>query len=377
MTLPPLSNIEPRFGDMPDPRSGDNIRHPLINIMTITICAVICGADSWVDVEMFGQAKKRWLAEFLDLKHGIPSDDTLGRVFQMLDPGEFERRFAAWTQHICDLIPGEVVAMDGKQLRRSKEAVLGKDGIYMVNVWATKNGLSLAQKKVENQSNETTAVPLLLRLLELDGQVVTIDAIGCQTGIVETFINQNADYVVAVKGNQGILRDDVEAAFETAEAQQPVNQHRTVNKGHGRIEIRECWAVSDPAVIAYINDDKAWSGLQSLVKVSTQRHLLQTDRIQQETRYFISSLPADAQQLLGAVRAHWQIENSLHWVLDMAFREDESRVRKNHAPQNFAILRQVALNLLKQEDSLKVGIAAKRKRAGWDEAYLSKVLCAA
>lgn len=377
MTPTPISNLDDHFGDMPDPRSGDNIRHPMVNIMTITICAVICGADSWVDVEMFGQAKQRWFAEFLDLKHGIPSDDTIGRVFRMLDPEEFERRFADWTQHICELLQGEVVAVDGKQLRRSKDGTLGKDGIYMVNVWATENGLSLAQKKVENHTTEITAIPQLLALLELDEQIVTIDAIGCQTGIVEVISDQGADYLIAVKGNQGTLLEDIQATFETPDAQRRAAHHKTVNKGHGRIETRECWAVDDPEIITYINDYKAWRGLTSVVKVTSTRHTLQTDKIETETRYFISSLPADPQQLLQAVRAHWQIENSLHWVLDMAFREDESRVRKDHAPQNFAILRQFALNLLKQDETLKVGIAAKRKRAGWDETYLTRILCAA
>jgi predicted transposase YbfD/YdcC len=295
----------------------------------------------------------------------------------MLDPEEFEQRFADWTQHICELIEGEVIAVDGKQLRRSKDGSLGKDGIYMVNVWATENGLSLAQKKVENHTNEITAIPQLLALLELDEQIVTIDAIGCQTGIVEVISSQGADYVIAVKGNQDTLLQDIQATFDPPDAQQRAAHHKTVNKGHGRIETRECWAVDDPEIIAYINDYKAWCGLTSVVKVTTTRHTLQTDKIETETRYFISSLPADPQQLLQAVRAHWQVENSLHWVLDMAFREDESRVRKDHAPQNFAILRQFALNLLKQDESLKVGIAAKRKRAGWDENYLTRVLCAA
>ncbi|MEO0560761.1 MAG: ISAs1 family transposase [Chloroflexota bacterium] len=377
MTPPPISNIEHHFGDLPDPRSGDNIRHPVVNIITITICAVICGANSWVDVEMFGQAKKRWFDEFLDLKHGIPSDDTIGRFFRAVDPKAFEQRFRDWTRHICELVEGEVVAIDGKQLRRSKDGTLGKAGIYMVNVWATENKLSLAQQKVANHTNEITAIPQLLALLELDGQIVTIDAIGCQTGIVATLVDQNADYVIAAKGNQGTLLEDIEAAFETDDAQQVATHHKTVNKGHGRIDTRQCWVVDDPEIIAYINDYKSWTGLRSIVKVESVRHILLTDTIETETRYFISSLPADPQQLLHAIRAHWQVENSLHWVLDMAFREDESRVRKDHAPQNFAVLRQVALNLLRQDDSLQVGIAAKRKRAGWDEAYLTRILCAA
>lgn len=369
------SNIDTYFGDLPDPRDGDNISHPLINIITITLCAVICGADSWVDVEMFGQAKQAWFSQFLDLRHGIPSHDTIGRFFRCLNPEEFGARFREWTSHICERIAGEVVAVDGKQLRRSKDGVLGKAGIYMVNVWASENGLSLAQQKVDNHSNEITAIPELLRLLDIEGQIITIDAIGCQTDIVEVITAQQADYVIAAKDNQGTLHSDIEAAFATETAQQAADSHRTVGKDHGRIEIRECWASDAPDMIAYINDYKVWKGLQSIVKLHSERHFPQMGRVEQETRYFISSLPANAKHLLATVRTHWQVENSLHWVLDMAFREDESRVRKDHAPENFAVIRQFALNLLKREKMLTVGISAKRKRAGWDETYLATVLC--
>lgn len=369
------SNIETYFGDLPDPRDGGNISHPLINIISITLCAVICGADNWVDVEMFGQAKQSWFSQFLDLRHGIPSHDTIGRFFRCLKPDEFEARFREWTGHICERITGEVVAVDGKQVRRSKDGTLGKAGIYMVNVWATANGLSVAQQKVDNHSNEITAIPELLRLLDIKGQIITIDAIGCQTDVVEVITAQQADYVIAAKDNQGTLRADIEAAFETETAQQAADSHRTVGKDHGRIEIRQCWAIDDPDIIAYINNYKAWDGLQSIVKVHSERRVPSRHHVEQDTRYFISSLPADAKHLLASVRAHWQVENSLHWVLDMAFREDESRVRKDHAPENFAVIRQFALNLLKRDTSLKVGISAKRKRAGWDETYLAQLLC--
>lgn len=369
------SNIKQHFGDLPDPRLGDNISHPLINIITISICAVICGANSWVDVEQFGEAKQSWFEEFLDMPHGVPSHDTIGRVFRMLNPKEFEARFRTWTQHICELLNGEVLAVDGKQLRRSKDGTLGTDGIYMVNVWATENKLSLAQAKVANHTNEIKAIPLLLRLLEIEETIITIDAIGCQTEIVEVISDQKADYVIAAKDNQGTLLQDVQTAFDRTESHHDVAYHRTVHKGHGRIEIRECWAINDPEIIAYINDYKDWKNLRSIVKVTSERQLLTTGKTEQETRYFITSLGADAQQLLHAIRAHWQVENSLHWVLDMAFREDESRVRKDHAPENFAVIRQFALNLLKQDDSLDIGISAKRKRAGWDHNYLLKLLC--
>jgi predicted transposase YbfD/YdcC len=369
------SNIEDHFGDLPDPRSGENISHPLINIVTISICAVICGADSWVDVEQFGEAKQDWLEQFLNMPHGIPSHDTFGRFFRLLDPTEFETRFRAWTQHICELLNGEVVAVDGKQLRRSKDGVLGTDGIYMVNVWATDNHLSLAQAKVENHTNEITAIPLLLKLLEIDNTVITIDAIGCQTDIVEVISDQEADYVIAAKGNQGTLLEDIQTAFDCRFPNDDIAHHQTINKGHGRIERRDCWAIDDPGILAYINDYKDWSNLSSIVKVTSQRHHLNTGKKETNTRYFISSLDANPQRLLDAIRAHWQIENSLHWVMDMAFREDDSRVRKDHAPENFAVIRQVALNVLKQDTSFDIGINAKRKRAGWDHRYLLKLLC--
>ncbi len=369
------SNIQQHFGNLNDPRSGDNISHPLINIITISMCAVICGANSWVEVEQFGEAKRSWFEQFLDMPHGIPSHDTIGRFFRLLDPVEFEAHFRAWTQHICELFDGEVVAVDGKQVRRSKDGFLGTDGIYMVNVWATENQLSLAQSKVDNHTNEITAIPLLLQLLEIDHTIITIDAIGCQTEIVEVISDQEADYVIAAKDNQGTLLQDIQTAFDRSEAHHDVSSHQTVNKGHGRIEKRACWAIDDPEIIAYINDYKTWTNLTSIVKVTSERQLLDTGKVETETRYFISSLEADAQQLLHAVRAHWQVENSLHWVLDMAFREDESRVRKDHAPENFAVIRQFALNLLKQDDSFDIGIRAKRKRAGWDHTYLIKLLC--
>jgi predicted transposase YbfD/YdcC len=363
------------FGNLTDPRSEQNTQHSLLNIITIAICGVIGGADSWVDIEMFGNAKESWFETFLDLPHGIPSHDTFGRVFRQIDPDEFEASFRSWATAICQRAKGAVMAVDGKTLRRSKDGTLGKGAIEMVSVWASENDLVLAQDKIEETTNEITAIPELLGLLDLEGCVVTIDAVGCQTEIAEAIIDQGADYVLAVKDNQATLREDIQTAVEhTGRFNQP-DYHKTVNKGHGRIEIRECWAVSDPDVVAHINGYKQWKGLHSLVKVTSERRM--DSQTSCATRYFISSLPAEASHLLEVVRAHWQIENGLHWVLDMAFREDESRVRKDHAPQNLAIIRRIALNLLKQETSLKVGVKAKRLRAGWDEAYLLKVLCAA
>jgi predicted transposase YbfD/YdcC len=373
MSSQPPTTIHEYFSDLSDPR-GQNVQHPLLSIITIALCGTLCGADNWVDIEMYGHAKREWLATFLDLPHGIPSHDTFGRVFRQIDPDEFQRCFHDWTMAICELTAGEVVAIDGKQVRRSKDGSLGQEGIYMVSVWASENRLVLGQEKVDDHSNEITAIPKLLRLLDLAGSIITIDAMGCQTDIAQAIMEQEADYVIAVKGNQGMLLDDVVAAFESLPPGLHLSSTRTIEKDHGRIEIRECWVTAAPAVLDYIQAYKAWPGLHSLVKIVSERRL--PDKTTLDTRYFIASLPPDASHLLQVVRTHWHIENRLHWVLDIAFREDDNRVRKDHAPQNLAVLRHIALNLLKQDTSLKVGIKAKRLRAGWDQAYLLQVLCA-
>jgi predicted transposase YbfD/YdcC len=373
MTKPPSSSFEEYFGELPDPREGQNVQHPLLSIISIAMCAVICGADNWVDVEMFGQAKQAWLETFLELPHGIPSHDTFGRMFRRINPEAFEGCFSEWTQAMCNLTAGEVVALDGKQLRRSKDGVLGREAIRLVSAWASENALMLAQAPVEEGRNEIPTLLKLLGLLDLSQSIVTIDGIGCQTDITEAIIDQQADYVLAVKGNQETLAHDVQAAFEPTTRDFQPQYAKTVNKGHGRLEIRECWATDASDVLAFIQDYKAWSGLRSLVKITAQRHL--ATQIEVQTRYFISSLPPDPARLLHVVRAHWHIENAFHWILDVAFREDDSRVRKDHAPRNLALLRRLALNLLKHDTSLKVGLKAKRLRAGWDNPYLLKVLC--
>jgi len=369
------SSISEYFGGIRDPRSGDNVWHPLINIMTIAICGAICGADNWVDMEMFGNAKQAWFRIFLDLNHGIPSHDTFGRVFRRLDPEEFQERFLQWTAAMRIKLKGEVLSVDGKTERGSKDGTLGLAALEMVSVWASENELVLAQDRIEEGTNEITVIPELLSLLDLEGTIITIDAIGCQTEIARTIVEKGANYVLALKTNQERLFEDVVTAFEPTVPAIPTDYHRTVSKGHGRIETRECWALSDPDILDYINAYKHWPGLQSLVKVTSTR--LENGQSSQATRYFISSLPPQATQLLAAVRAHWQIENRLHWVLDIAFRQNANRSRKDHAAQNLAILHHLALNLLKQESSLKVGTKAKRLRAGWDERYLLKVLARA
>jgi predicted transposase YbfD/YdcC len=369
----PGATVTEHFSDLEDPRE-DNRRHLLMDILVIAICAAICGADSWTEVELFGEAKYQWLKGFLKLPHGIPSHDTFGRVFALLDPEQFQRCFREWIAAVEEKTEGEVVALDGKQLRRSHDRAKGKKAIYMVSAWATENGLVLGQRKVDEKSNEITAIPALLDTLELSGCIVTTDAMGCQRAIAEKVIENEADYVLVVKENQGQLFRTIQGLFNDAQELHWVDcdHHKTVNKGHGRVEIRECWATSDPDYLHYIGLFADWKGLQSIAMIRAERRIGEHKSV--ERRYFISSLKSNAQQLLRAARTHWHIENQLHWVLDLAFREDESRVRKGNGPQNFAVLRHLALNLLRQESTAKRSIRAKRLKAGWDHDYLLRVL---
>ncbi len=371
-----VRSIETHFGGLEDSRADLGKRHQLLDIMVIAICGVICGADGWVDVEMFGKAKERWLRQFLELPHGIPSHDTFGRIFAQIDSKQFETSFLSWVQAVFEITEGQVVAIDGKTVRRSHDHSNGKAAIHLVSAWATANHLLLGQVKVDDKSNEITAIPQLLQLLELSGCIVTIDAMGCQSEIVTQIIEAGADYVLTVKDNQPHLLEDISFFFDLAQQNEfaKVNHdyHRTVNGGHGRIETRECWTISEEENLQFLRSYGRWEGLQTMVMVKRQRRI--EDKVTSETQYYISSLPKEAKRMLQAVRSHWGIENSLHWVLDVAMGEDDSRVRKGHAPENLALLRRIALALLKQEKTAKVGVKAKRRKAGWDENYLMNVL---
>lgn len=359
------------FSGIRDPRVERTRRHKLADIIFIAVCATICGADDWVEIEEFGEAKKDWLKRFLELPNGIPSHDTFGRVFSMIDPKEFNRCFMEMISDIFEVIGGENISIDGKTIRHSYES--GKSPIHMVSAWAGQNQMVLAQIKTEEKSNEITAIPKLLQLLEIQGCSVTIDAMGCQKKIAEDILKKKADYVLALKGNQGNLYDDVTLFFETAKKtdfKEVKHQYiSTRDKGHGRIETRKYWITDE---VDALNKKHQWPGLNSIGMVESTRQI--KDKITTETRWYISSFPAYVTRFSTAVRGHWAIENSLHWCLDIAFREDDSRVRKDHSPENLAVLRHIAINLLKNEKTSKIGIKAKRGKAGWNNTYLEKIL---
>jgi predicted transposase YbfD/YdcC len=369
--LPKIS-LQRLFEDMDDPRVVGRCTYPLVEVVLIAICGVLCGAETWTEVEEFGESKRDWLATFLKLEQGIPSHDTFRRVFSILPAEDFERRFRAWVEQSFRVEQGQVIAIDGKTLRGA-----GLRALHLVSAWAHRSGIVLGQRKVEEKSNEITAIPQLLEDLYLAGSIVTLDAMGTQTTIAQKIIDKKADYVLALKGNQGQLHTDVQEWFAWARERQfqdmPHSFAQTVNKNHGRIELRQCWALSDPRAFEVIRHHDGWAGLQSLVMVKRERRALDNTPVSVETVFFISSLPPDAELLLTAIRAHWSIENNFHWVLDVVFREDDARLRVVNGAENFAVLRHFALNLLKRHPA-KLSLKRKRFKAALDDSFLAQLL---
>ena len=403
-------NITVHFADLSDPRLSSNAQlHRFDDILVIALCAMLCGAESFVDMAAFGRAREEWLIRDLGLglARGVPSHDTFARVFARLDPTEFAACFGSWTQSLRQNTGGEVIALDGKTLRRSFDSASGKGALHLVSAWANSNRLVLGQLAVDGKSNEMKAVPALLKLLDVKGCIVTADALNCQKEIAGQIVSQKGDYLLALKNNHRYLFEDVVNHFDWAlgrvakgvESQTLFSSYaETSNFGHGRNEKRRCWCVALSEISDGIEnqngkqtDDgwdkvrREWLGLRTLVFIESQRSMSQTvpevapgrtvwSSPHTERRYYLTSLDPNAEKILAAVREHWGIENSLHWVLDVVFNEDASRIRKDHAPKNMAMLRHLALNILRLDTSHKAGLKSKRLRAGWDTVYLKALL---
>jgi predicted transposase YbfD/YdcC len=369
--MPDPHSLSDYFRRLDDPRIARSKRHALEDILLISICALLCGAEGFVDMEEFGKAQRDWLSELLELPNGIPSHDTFGRVFAALDPEQFAEAFTLWTQGLRQTLAGEIVALDGKTLRRSGGS--GQSPVHLVSAWAAGNRLVLGQLRTAEKSNEITAVPELLRRLELAGCIVTLDAMGCQKTIAREIHEADADYVLALKANHEVLHAEIASFLDDAldhpEHLPAASRHETLEKDHGRIETRR-YLCTD--ALDWLADRGKWTALRSVAVVEAERTL--GDQTTRERRYYLSSLPAHAPDLARAIRGHWGIENSLHWVLDVALREDDCRVRTGHAAANLATLRHLALNLLRQDTTKKRGVRTKQKIAGWDHRYLLKLL---
>lgn len=365
------ANVFKHFKNVSEFRQVKKIKHLLIDIIVITVCAVVSGADTFSEVELFMKYKEDWLKSILALPGGIPSHDTIERVFRMINPEEFRRCFLSWVREISEVTNGEVVAIDGKTIRGSADG--NRSPIHIVSAWSRENGIVLGQTKVKDKSNEIIAIPELLKVLELKGCIVTIDAMGCQKKIAKEIRNKNADYVLALKENHGSLHDDVVYYFEDAAKRKfrDIEHDFYVerDKGHGRQEVRKYWITDD---IKWLYDREKWADLKCIGCIESSRTVKGEKSTQK--RYFITSLDANAKEFARAARGHWSIENSLHWVLDVVFKEDKLQARKDNAPENLAVIRHVALNIMKNDKETKLSLRRKRLSAEWSHDYMVKIV---
>lgn len=357
------------FDQLTDPRSPKSLVYPLDTIVFLTVAAVTAGADSFVEIEVFGKNKLNWLKKYVCCPDDrIPSHDTLGDLFSRLNPKEFQQCFINWTSQVCNITEGDLIAIDGKRLRGSYDRHDNKAAIHMVSAWSSKNQIVLGQTKVDQKSNEITAIPVLIDLLDLKGAIVSIDAMGCQKEVAKQIRKAEADYILALKGNQSTLEQQVKAHFGYAV---PASQNETVTKGHGRIETRKCTVIDN---LDMLDQSDQWPELNTVIRIESLREFPLTKKNHTETRYYISSRQDTAKAFNTLIRQHWEVENKLHWVLDVNFREDHSRIRLGHADENFSTIRRIALNIIKLDNTVKASQRAKRKMASWNDRFLEAVL---
>ncbi len=365
------------FNELEDPRIERTKAYPLIEIVFLVVSAAVSGCDGWKAIKDFGDLKLDWLRQFLPYENGIPVDDTIARVMRRLDTKQFQQCFINWIETVTAATAGDIVAIDGKTVRRSYDKASSKSPIHMVSAWSCANGIVLGQEKTTEKSNEITAIPELLNSLALKGCIVTIDAMGCQKGIAEQIIKKKSDYVLALKGNQGNLHADVKSFFESALESDfkgvDVDFYEESDKGHGRIEHRQVWAVPIAKQSGCFRDTGKWKKLTSIIMVKTQRQMKTHNT--QDTRFYISSCVPDAKSMMPIIRKHWRVENSLHWTLDVTFGEDGSRIRTAASPENYAIIRHMALNIIKRDTSLKASVKRKRSMAALDDKFRTKLIC--
>lgn len=366
-----LETLKECFAELPDPRVVERTSHSLVDILFLTLCAVICGMDDWESIEVWGEVRLDWLRQFVPLENGIPSHDTIARVFAALDSRQFQASFLRWMSSLCPSLEGQIVAIDGKTARGSHDRSIGKRAIHMVSAFVCGHGITLGQWKTEEKSNEITAIPELINVLELKGATVTLDAMGCQKDIAQAIVDKDAHYVMGLKGNQGTLSQRVKDFFDQTQWRNYEGFSnwgvRSQESGHGRIDSRRCVALPCDDW----EDIEAWAGLKSVVMIESIR---QTDNgVSSEKRYYISSLEPDSKKLAHAIRSHWEVENRLHWCLDVTFGEDANRTRKDHAPENLNIMRKITMNILRLSP-VKRSIVKKRLRAALNNDYLAEIM---